>query len=365
MTVHGSDLAISTYGRGFWILDDVTPLRQMRAVSASASADAFLFKPDTVVRARWDNTQDTPLPPEMVVGKNPPEGAIIDYYLGAAQAGAITLSISDAAGRTIREFSSVAPPRDTVMPNVPEYWLAPPTVLSTSAGMHRINWDLRYPDPPTLNFGYYGTLLDYREYTLNWHAIPGQTYRSTIVGMMVLPGTYILTLKAGGHTYTQPLIIVPDPRVHVPATALAAQFRLEQRMVAGLTASYEGFTYVQQVRDALARLPDRTRTAANADQISAAAKVLDAAFAPLANAEFGIVHRDLGRRYSDQFIADALPTASVIAGVNAPCAQLDSAVLSVRKLQSTTVTQLNEMLVRDGVAALPSWNPPAPAACGR
>ena len=71
---------ISTYGRGFWILDDVSPLRQMRAAMAS-NAPAFLFKPAPASRARWDNTQDTPLPPEMKVGENPPEGAILDYYL--------------------------------------------------------------------------------------------------------------------------------------------------------------------------------------------------------------------------------------------------------------------------------------------
>jgi photosystem II stability/assembly factor-like uncharacterized protein len=366
MTVHGSDLAISTYGRGFWILDDVTPLRQLRTgAAANASADAFLFKPDTVVRVRSDNTQDTPLPPEMVVGENPPEGAIIDYFLGAAPSGAITLTVSDAAGRAIREFSSVAPPADTVMPNVPEYWLASPTVLSTGAGMHRINWDLRYPDPPTLNYGYTGTLLDYREYTLNWHATPGHTYRSTIVGMMVLPGTYSLTLTVGGHRYTQPLTIVPDPRVHVPAAALAAQFRLEQRMVAGLAQSYHGFTYIQQLRDALGRLPNLTRNVATAEQIVSAAKGLDAALAPLANAGFGIVHRDLGRRYSDQFIADAAPTASVIAGVDGPCQQLDTTLDGVRKLQATSIAELNGMLTRAGIAELPSWTPPSTPACGR
>src|ERR1043166_8229623 len=93
MTVHGSDLVISTYGRGFWILDDVTPLRQVRAAMVS-SAPAFFYRPDTVVRVRWDNTQDTPLPPEMIVGENPPEGAILDYYLAARATGPLTLSIA-------------------------------------------------------------------------------------------------------------------------------------------------------------------------------------------------------------------------------------------------------------------------------
>ncbi len=342
MTVHGSDLVISTYGRGFWILDDVTPLRQARAAAAAdaAHASAFLYKPDTVVRVRWDNTQDTPLPPEMVVGANPPEGAILDYDLPSAAAGPVTLTISDAVGRVVREFSSMAPPADTVMPNVPEYWLASPTVLSTAAGMHRINWDLRYPDPPTLNYGYYGTPLDYREYTLNWHAIPGHTYRSTIVGPMVLPGTYTAKLTVDGKSYSQPVTIVPDPRVHVSQAALAAQFHLEQRMVAGLTVSYEAVNYI----DALRR--------------SGAARGIDAELAALATNELGIVHRDLGRRYSDQFIADAMPDPSIVAGVDGPCKQLDAALDRLRVLQRSVSANANG-------AQVPTWTAPRAPACGR
>ena len=363
MTVHGSDLVISTYGRGFWILDDVSPLRQVRAAMVS-SAPAFFYRPDTVVRVRWDNTQDTPLPPEMIVGENPPEGAILDYYLAARATGPMTLSIADNAGHVIREFSSVAPPRDTVMPNVPEYWLQPPTVLATGAGMHRVNWDLRYPDPPTLNYGYFGSLLDYREYTLNWHATPGHTFRSTIVGMMVLPGTYVATLTVDGKRYTQPITIVRDPRVNVPAAALAAQFRLQQRMVAGLTASYNGVNYVEALRLALAERRAQSAGKAQAAQIASLAQSLDAALVPLAANGFGIVHRDLGRRYSDQFIADAMPTPSVIAGVDEPCKQLDATIAALRKLQSTSVAELNTLLTSSGLAQLPAWSPPAAPACG-
>jgi hypothetical protein len=310
-----------------------------------------------VVRARWDNTQDTPVPPEMVVGENPPEGAILDYYLSSRASGTVTLSISDTAGHLVREFSSIAPPADSIMPNVPEYWLQPATVLSTGAGMHRINWDLRYPDPPTLNYGYYGTLLDYREYTLNWHATPGHTYRSTIVGIMVLPGRYVAKLTVDGRSYTQPVTIIPDPRVNVPSAALAAQFRLQQRMVAGLTVSYEGVNYIQTLRSALAALSAPA-------QIASAARSLDSALAPLATAGFGIVHRDLGRRYSDQFIADAMPTPSVVAGVDEPCKQLDSTIGSFRSLQTTKVSALNALLAGERLAALPAWTPPAAPACG-
>jgi photosystem II stability/assembly factor-like uncharacterized protein len=365
LTVHGSDLAISTYGRGFWILDDVSPLRQARAALAS-NAPAFLFRPEPASRARWDNTQDTPLPPEMVVGENPPEGAILDYYLAAPESGAITLTISDPSGGLVREYSSVAPPPDTTMANVPEYWLASPVVLPTTKGMHRIAWDLRYADPPTLNYGYSGTPLDYREYTLSWHAIPGRTPRSTLVGPMVLPGTYTAKLTVNGRAYTQPISVVQDPRITVPAAGLIAQFRLQQRMVAGLGATYHAVTYLQQLRAAMtARTKEAANTAAGA-QISTATQALDAALTPLAGGPggFGIAHRDLGRRLNDMLVADFEPTASVIAGVNGPCEAIDRSLDGLRRLQTTSVAQLNSTLARAGLAAIPVWTPPAAPACG-
>jgi photosystem II stability/assembly factor-like uncharacterized protein len=365
LTVKGSDLAISTYGRGFWILDDVSPLRQARALLAS-NAPAFLFRPEPASRARWDNTQDTPLPPEMQVGDNPPEGAILDYYLAAPATGTITLTINDGAGGVIREYSSVAPPPDTTMPNVPEYWLAPPVVLATTAGMHRIAWDLRYPDPPSLNYGYSGNLLDYREYTLNWHAIPGRTPRSTLVGPTVLPGTYTAKLTLDGRSYTQPITVVPDPRVPVPAVALAAQFRLQQRMVAGIAATYHAFNYIQQLRAALATTTAQASNQAAAAQIQTAVRALDSALTPLASgpAGFGAAHRDLGRRLNDMLVGDVQPTPSVIAGVDGPCRAIDTALDGLRGLEATTIAELNSTLARAGLAALPPWTPPAAPSCG-
>ncbi|HTM23570.1 MAG TPA: hypothetical protein VL225_00170 [Vicinamibacterales bacterium] len=365
LTVHDSDLVISTYGRGFWILDDVSPLRQARELMGS-SAPVFFFRPEPASRARWDNTQDTPLPPEMVVGPNPPEGAILDYYLAKPASRTMTLTISDASGAVIREFSSVAPPADPTMPNVPEYWIAPPTVLPTSAGMHRINWDLRYPDPPSLNYGYGGNALDYREYTLNWHAIPGKTYRSTVVGPMVLPGTYTAKLTVNGQSVTQSITVVQDPRVSVAPADLQAQFHLQQRMAAGLGATYHAVTYVQQLRAALA---DRVKQAAgtpSAPQITSAAQALDASLAPLAGSAgaVGIAHRDLGRRINDQLIADARPTPSVVAGADGPCAAIDAALDGLRQLQTTSIAELNSMLTREGLGALPGWTPTPAPACG-
>ncbi len=348
LTVHAADVVISTYGRGFWILDDVAPLRQAKAALAS-TAPAFFYKPEPVSRARWDNTQDTPVPPEMVVGENPPEGAVLDYYL-RAPATDVTMTITDTAGHVIREYSHVPPPVDTTMANVPEYWLMPPAVMPVSAGMHRVTWDLRYPDPPTLNYGYTGTLLDYREYTLSWHAIPGKTPRTTLVGPMVVPGSYTAKLTVDGTSYTQPITVTADPRIPITPAALDAQFHLQQRMVAGIAATYHAVNHVQALRAAIAKL--------GGGAADPALKALDAALTPLDGSAgtFGLAHRDLALRLNDQLVADAQPTASIVAGVDTPCAAIDKGLDALRALDLSALNSLKDV---------PRWTPPPAPSCGR
>jgi hypothetical protein len=230
--------------------------------------------------------------------------------------------------------------------------------------MHRVAWDLRYPDPEALNFGYSGNMLEYREYTLSWHALPGLTPRSTLVGPMVLPGSYTATLNVNGRSYTQPITVVQDPRVNVPPAALAAQFQLAQRMVAGIAATHGAYNYVQQLRAALrARTSDADGNGAGS---ASAAQALEAELAPLIDGPsgFGIAHRDLGRRLNDQLVADAEPTPSIVAGVDGPCRLIDAALDKLRALQSTKVAELNAARSKSGAAALPSWTGPAAPACG-
>ena len=365
MTVHGSDLVISTYGRGFWILDDVTPLRQMREATAGALG-AFLFRPDTASRIRWDNTQDTPLAVEVTVGQNPPEGAIIDYYLKGAATGPITLTISDLAGHVVREFSDVAPPADTLMPNVPAYWLQAPTVMSKAPGMHRIAWDLRYATPPSLPFGYTGTLLDYVEFTLNWHAIPGQTPSLQPVGPLVVPGTYNATLKVAGKSYAVRLVVIADPRVGVPQAALEAQLQLMQHMVAGLGTSNEGFTQLSRLRAALAALPAQVAGKTGASEITAAAQSLDASLPALITGPrgFGPSNRDLARRLTDMEYGDVQPSPSVIDAAETNCRDIDATVAAARQLQTTNVASLNALLATAQLRPLPATTLPAGNACG-
>src|SRR5256884_6624573 len=144
------DLVAATYGRSFWILDDITPLRQVNL--SLASGGVHLFAPRTPIRVRRDENQDTPLPPEVPTGKNPPDGAILDYYLPPNFSGDVQVDIRDEAGNLVHSYSSDPLPKEGgELPFFAESWLAHPQPLSKSAGMHRFVWNLRYTNPPAVH----------------------------------------------------------------------------------------------------------------------------------------------------------------------------------------------------------------------
>src|SRR5437868_3722026 len=143
----GYDPRAGTHGRGFWILDDITPLRQWSA--KIAGSPAFLFKPQTATRVRWNTNSDTPIPPDEAAGENPPDGAMIDYYIGARASGPVTIEINDDAGNLVRRYSSADPmPTPDPMLSIPPYWVRPPQRLASEPGMHRFLWDVRYAPVP-------------------------------------------------------------------------------------------------------------------------------------------------------------------------------------------------------------------------
>jgi photosystem II stability/assembly factor-like uncharacterized protein len=364
MVVKDNDLVISTYGRGLWILDDVTPLRQaVRAVESKT--EAYLYRPETTYRVRWDNDQDTPLPPEVPAGKNPPEGAIIDYLLKAPAKGPITLSFYNAQGQLIRRYSSIPPKPDTSMPDVPMYWFKPPVVLPTTAGEHRIAWDLKYSPPPSITYGYFGGLLDYTEYTLTWHAIKGETPRVQPTGPLVVPGTYQVRLRVDGQTYTRELTIKNDPRISVSQRALVEQLHFERRMMAGMAVSYESF---HRLRHMLAVLADEVRAKGQphdarllADARAFAEKVSALAMGP--RLSFGVTNRDLGRHLQDMEFGDIRPTPSDQAAGNYDCQQIDTALAAFRQFRSTALPALNAELTRAHLAPLGAPTLPSAPAC--
>jgi photosystem II stability/assembly factor-like uncharacterized protein len=214
--IKNDDLAVGTHGRGFWILDDITPLRQID--QKTLAADAVLFKPQTAIRVRWDMNTDTPLPPDFPAGENPPDGAVINYYLRSASNDPVTLEIKDVAGKTVRKYSSADKP-DPIDPmlNIPAYWVRPPQTLSATAGMHRWLWDMHYPNVPGVE----------AEYPIA--AIPHNTAPAPS-GPWVMTGQYTVVLTVNGKNYSQPLTVKIDPRVKTTPAGLAQQFRQSQQL---------------------------------------------------------------------------------------------------------------------------------------
>jgi hypothetical protein len=244
LVIHGDDVVVGTHGRSFWILDNITPLRQFDA--GVTRAQAHLFRPQVAYRVRRSTNTDTPLPPEVPAGLNPPDGAIIDYVLQSPPPGPIVLEIFDSTGKSVRRFASDDKP-EPVNENewaIPTYWMRPPRILSAEPGMHRFVWDLHYPTPKALD----------PEYPIS--AIPHDTPQVPL-GPPALPGTYTVNLTAGGKTFIQPLTVKIDLRVKTPIAGLTQQFALESRIGAAMNRDYAAVQEVRSLRAQLNQLQSR------------------------------------------------------------------------------------------------------------
>jgi len=355
LVVHGDDLVAATYGRAFWILDDITPLRQIdRTVS---SAPAFLFRPEKALRVRLDLNQDTPIPPEMPAGQNPPNGAIVDYYLASDPSQDITLAIYDSAGQLVRQYSTKAeeaskePP-----PNVPDYWVGHPEPLTKNSGMNRFVWDLRYAAPPVLRHEYPISAL--------YQNTPGLP-----LGPIVTPGTYRARLTVNGRTFEQPLVVAMDPRVDVSPDALAQQLTLERKILDLVASSFDFYKKAVALRQDLAK-------AAGSAAIPAV-KEFDQKAQRLQGAEGGFGGGGGGRggRQSPAFAAlnrsigslasvvdgqDAAPTPVMQTAYEGYCRDLATAAQSWNELMKTDLANLNGELAKQNLSAVPPAPLPVP-----
>jgi photosystem II stability/assembly factor-like uncharacterized protein len=257
LNIHGADLIVATHGRGFWILDDITALRQLKA----SASEPVLFHPETAIRVRWDMNTDTPLPPDEPMAENPPDGAVLDYMLPDGMNGAITLEVRDAAGKTIRKYSSSdpVPPPDPKLA-IPRYWVRPPQVLEATPGLHRFVWDMHLQPVPGVK-GQYPIA-----------AIPHNTAPAA-TSPWVKPGQYTVVLTANGHSYTQPLVVKLDPRVKTTPLALSEQFTASAQLyedARALSAAASRADAVQEQLEALEKNPK-----VPADTLDAFKKALD------------------------------------------------------------------------------------------
>ncbi|HEY6330373.1 MAG TPA: glycoside hydrolase, partial [Blastocatellia bacterium] len=366
LDVHGSDLVAATFGRALWVLDDVSPLRE--ASGQTAAAAPRLLSPQTTVRVRWDVNQDTPLQAETPAGSNPPDGAMIYYYL-KSPASAVRLDIFDSAGALVRTFSAVPEPAPKLPANAPEYWFANEPSLSTNAGLNRFVWDLRYPHPETLPYGYYGNLLDYVEYTLPDHAIPGETPRYQPQGALVTPGVYKLVLTAGGQSYTQSLTIKADPRVPVTQPDLDAQVALAQSIAGQMKLSASTFEQLGELRKALASrkeaLPaDNTASDPRTQIDTVDKKLAGTQFGERRAPGFGLLNRDQARLITMVESADMRPSNTAVAAAADLCNLLNKNLAAWRDVNSKDIPAINAVLRKYNLEELkPAAGIPADWSC--
>jgi photosystem II stability/assembly factor-like uncharacterized protein len=237
LVVHDNDLVIATHGRSFWILDDISSLRQ---ASHAAEADAaWLYAPATTIRIDNDGFSGTPLPPEEPTAENPQNGAIIDYYLKNA-AGHIEMDILDAKSELVHSFSSPETQPETQTetkeakrPPVPiaDRWFPKPQVLEPKPGMHRFIWDLTWA-------GASGKREE--------HERAGEY--GTPHGPRVAPGTYTVRLNVDGKTLSQPLKVVMDPRSTATSQDLEQQYQFGRKMFMEATSVRQSLSEIHSVQ---------------------------------------------------------------------------------------------------------------------
>jgi hypothetical protein len=233
-----------------------------------ASADAWLFRPQTAIRMRPGSDQGTPVPMDEPLAPNPPEGAVLDYYLKDKATVPVQLEVFDSEGKLVRRFASDDILRKTNPNDVPiqTVWINDPKPLSAEAGMHRFVWDLRYALPKGVRRSFWGP-----------------------AGPSAVPGHYTVKFTANGKSSTQPLTIKLDPRVKTPQDGLARQFGLASKLAVSLGEVSLG---LQQAGDLQKQIGDRKKDASGNPELLKTLQQLEekveAAVEPEDDAGFGL-----------------------------------------------------------------------------
>jgi len=344
LVIHDDDLVIATHGRSFWILDDVTPLRQLSA--QVANAEAVLFRPETAYRVRPSSFEGTPMPADTAQAENPPEGAVIDYYLKSAPSGVVTLEVWDSAGKLVRRYSSSdKPPQiDPKRVDFPTSWIHFPKPLSAEPGMHRFVWDLHYQGPPGSN--------------------PMAAIFRGGGGPWALPGEYTVKLTVNGQSYTQQLSVTMDPRVTTPLSDLALQFKTAMQINAAQAQVAAAFGEANRLHEQLQALNSMLAKANGRKALAGEVAALDKKTLALSGGTsgpgfyetdapttdslraltiaFGQVERAVGS-------ADLAPTADAVTAFQRDQQAVQEALAAWDKIKSQDVPHLNSSLRQAGL----------------
>ncbi|HEX5354235.1 MAG TPA: hypothetical protein VFW60_09160 [Rhodanobacteraceae bacterium] len=334
LKIYDNDLIAATHGRGWQVLDDITPLRQIDA--RVAKAPATLYKPETAVRVRFD--MNPPTPWRVPALPNPPPGAVIDYYLANNASGPVTLGIYTQDGKLVRHWSSAEPqqPLDPKKMRYPGFWRRPPMNLSAEAGMHRFVWNMRWqPMSGSLQFLDMGQAVRH-----NTPVSPSSPW--------VMPGNYTLKLTLDGHTYSQPLVVKMDPRVKTSVADLTKQF--DASMLAYHDAMQASRT-LGQVRALEKQIAARKPSA----KLAAYSKQLETLSGPKASSRFAFFSRrgpptlgSIGGTFSSLMRrmqgADRAPTAADMAALDETSQQFKAMTARWNQLKGQPLAVLNRML---------------------
>ncbi len=305
LIIKDDDLVIGTHGRSFWILDDITPLRQLtlpdrQAGNQLVNQSVILYKPANAYRVRWNMWTDTPLPQEEPAGENPSDGAIIDYYLNG-NAKNVSLEIQDAKGNIVRKYSNTDTMYKIPDVNIPLYWIRPQQILSSEKGSHRFLWDMRYTPlnvPPS-----YPISAVYK------NTAPSET------SPWVMPGTYIAKLTAEGKSYTQSFTVKMDPRVKTSVKDLQQQHDISLIVYRDRLQILNALNEVRDLRRKIKeKLPDATGAAiTDLNLCDAQAAALEASPQVSKQQSFGRLNNSLASVFNILQESDMPATSQTIA----------------------------------------------------
>ena len=338
IAIKGHDLIVGTYGRGIWVLDDFSVLRQL--APGIAAEPAHLFQPGDAIRFRRNVNAATPFPPEVPHALNPPDGALIYYWLGAPPTGEIAIEVMDSSGRAVRHLSSapVAPVVEAARPPHPNFWVATPSGLPVTVGTNRVNWDLRYDPPPAFTHGF--------EISANPELTPASPE-----GPLALPGAYTVRLTVAGRQYRQKLTVRADPRSPTTATGLRAQHGLMMDLVGAINAAWQGHQRAAALRLAAGKA-SATGGPPDVAAVAAVSSTLDSVIGPEAGRSgrggsptFREVSARLVGLLMAQDNADLAPTPSMFAAYRAGCRDLKALQAQLQRALA---------LSRHGLAAVPA-----------